>query len=505
MKARNELKIELLPQGSFFIEKGDRHDEVVSLVLEAFSCAVVRYKISPDAVGTFFFSSLDTKRDIIDRHTPYYDAYDVYSSDFKARMIQYLTEEELINYNPLAVHDTIDLVTLERINLLETDLSPLDTSIYGSGAYSAQSCQSWYTDRLILIDDAVNVHPYNRKIHKDNLSNYSIVFSSFNCAYIDTNRDSVYHGYVNQHNREYFYSHDEVYCDGEYYPNAEIASLHGVYFDEDYDEYRVLNKNGRYHELKRLFRFYSSSKPKFSVGFEIEKEDGPNKDNYPYIDLYHSTGWIKENDSSLDPESGYELISPAFDLFNDGLDEEINGSSELQSLINAKYSSRCGGHINIASSIYTPRELFEGLSSFLPLLYAMYPDRMGLRYSRAKEKFQYMSSDADKYAAVFIKDNVLEFRIFSAVTSVQNLLWRRDLMRIMCKNINKSELDVVRMLCNIKSPLYTHLRKIYSQEEIMNKVNLFVNNSTIYNSKKINSPKKKIAIDEATRDSSLGA
>ena len=251
------------------------------------------------------------------------------------------------------------------------------------------------------------------------------------------------------------------------------------YNDDDDDDY-----NEEYQDMDRVFRFDTSNPPKFSIGFEVEKED---EDAYTCVkakSLYRDTEWIKENDSSLDGDGGYELVSPAFDMFSSHIDDEINASHTLQQLINGSQSSNCGGHINIASSDYNSNELLEGLGSFLPLLYAMYENRIDMYYAKAHSKHKYHQMQT-KQSAVYVKGNVLEFRIFPAVKNVKNLLWRRDLLRIMCSNINSSEIDVVKMIANPKCKLHIHMRKIFTIDTMVKKIELFVKYSKMYNDKNI--------------------
>ena len=253
--------------------------------------------------------------------------------------------------------------------------------------------------------------------------------------------------------------------------------------DDDYDDDDDCY-NEEYQDMKRVFRFDLQKKPKFSIGFEIEKED---EDAYRCVKahaLYSKTEWIKENDGSLCDETGYELVSPAFDLFSSHIDDEIEASRTLQQLINADSSRKCGGHINIASSEYNSNQLLEGLSAFLPLLYAMYENRIEEYYAKAHSKHKYHEMQT-KQSAVYVKHHVLEFRIFPAVKSVRNLLWRRDLMRIMCSNINSSEIDVVKMIANPKCKLHIHMRKIFTIDAMVKKIELFVKYSKMYNDKNI--------------------
>lgn len=412
-----------------------------------------------------------------------------------------------LDYDNMLTHYPVDCLTDDDYSesiyvtstslggILRTRSTVLSYLVYGE--YAAEqtdyTVNSRFCDGRILTAHATSLHgrDYFHQSHYENnrsLYSSSVVYSHYHDCYIDIETDYLHCGYWSEDTDDsssWFVNCDAVYVDENdtWYYNGYIAGAHGFVYNDRTGDWGTQVTTARYHSLSRVFRF-SHETPKFSIGFEIEKED-KEASLIEATALYKDTEWIKEADRSLDLVIGYELVSPAFDMFSNQMETEINMSEDLQQLINAKSSSNCGGHINIASSEYSTKELFEGLSAFMPLLYSMYESRIDKHYSMAKEKHQYMSSDADKYAAVFIKRNVLEIRIFSAVKSIENLLWRQDLMRIMCKNINKSETDVLKMLCNQKSKLYLHLRKVYTQGEIINKIGMFVTFSRNFNHKKL--------------------
>ena len=55
----------------------------------------------------------------------------------------------------------------------------------------------------------------------------------------------------------------------------------------------------------------------------------------------------------------------------------------------------------------------------------------------------------------------------------------------MVDNINKSELQVLRMMLNEKSKLHIHLRKVYSLDKVVDKIKKFVKYSDQFNNKKL--------------------
>lgn len=378
----------------------------------------------------------------------------------------------------------IDINGVEQLKRQCVQLSDEDPTNAGEYALRSEAIFISHLSLFVLKSNATRTMNSGWLIAGDE----RLYFSEFHDDWINCEGSDVCYGYVSRGCEEYFYDpyDNRVSINDEYFVNAGVAEECGYIngrrgWRHEEDGYDCVDDcNASYHELSRVNKFDNSAE--FTVGFEIEKEDD-EAGLIHYDSLYDDTRWIKEHDGSLDDDNGYELVSPAFNLFNDDLEKDINSDERLTRLINADMSTSCGGHINLASKNYTPEQLFEGLSSFFPLLYSLYDGRLDKTYSKAKQKHKYY--DRDKYSALFIKDSVLEFRIFSAVKNVSNLMWRRDLMRIMCININVSELDVLRMLLNHKSELYIHLRKVYSQDKLINKIEGFVKMCSDFNNKKL--------------------
>lgn len=352
----------------------------------------------------------------------------------------------------------------------------------------------YYRERLgISTDDVfhsseIGEDYYDNKFLLCDSNELNLRWSDYNSCYVSTyGDDRVCYGIISSYGDEGYFISDEyvtAYDTDEIFADGDIADSCGCWYNEDDGEWyrRRPRYNADYHSLGRKTTNCFSNAV-WRIGFEIEKEDEDAMQSYPYQELYNNTHWIKENDGSLGC-GGYELISPTMDLFSTYLDNMLSDYSSLRSLINADYGiDSCGGHINLSSTQYNRHQLFEGMSGFLPLLYAMYQNRMEESYCKAKSKHRYY--DGEKYSAVYLRDTHLEFRIFPAVRNVNNLLWRRDLIRIMCENINADEMTVLKMMVNTKSKLYKHLRKVFTQEKIIDKVSLFLTYSGDLNNKKI--------------------
>jgi len=296
------------------------------------------------------------------------------------------------------------------------------------------------------------------------------------------------------HSGIYIYSSDTA----QYYLDSECAEANGLMYDSDEDEWVSENtyhsrynedgwsnehNTGSYHSFSRLSR-KDEKHCGFSIGFEVEKEDRKVKVDVNHYELYNELGWCKEQDGSLDTKSGFEAVSPIYSLFGKQFDIDCK-DSRLEKILNAEYNDdSCGGHINLSSDTFTRHQLYEGVSAFFPLLYCLYEKRMNETYCTAKKKNR-MSAESDKYSAVYIRDNRIEIRIFAAVKSMENLKWRRDLVRIMVKNINTTELQVFKMMMNKKSKLYRHLLKVMTAEKIHEKCIKFLEYSKAFNDKNI--------------------
>lgn len=383
-----------------------------------------------------------------------------------------------------------------------SDCVELSPEIYEDEQYVNKDLAHWaeYHDGYILDGDQASVYSNNELFHIDHQPD-TVHWSEWNSEYVDSEDDYVCYGCTNDSGYEdYFYNEDYIYCEDtdRHYASSDIAwNVDEVYWSENLHAWT--NKkadNAGYQSLSRKFKMTPNTT--FGVGFEVEKEDYNMMTKYQYQDIHNQYGWCKENDSSLDDDDGFELVSPAFDLYTDDLDKEIESSKALQEMINAGHSTNCGGHITVSSSLYSAHEMLEGLSAFFPLLYALYDGRTDGDYSKPKEKYRYHqhpSKDAimsrgnrTVYEADSKTFGAIELRIFSAVRNVKNLLWRRDLVRIMTDNFGKSEKEVLRLLINPKSKLFRHLLKVYDVQRIVNKITLFASFSKQYNFKIVELP-----------------
>lgn len=241
------------------------------------------------------------------------------------------------------------------------------------------------------------------------------------------------------------------------------GELHSQYHDREECEHRnFTNDRYGYHSQKPR---YINSRSEFKIGVEIEKESFKGA-RHSHRDIFRSFGWVKESDSSLDGRIGYELVSPAFGLFGNNLIKEAEKlEARFPHLINGEASSACGGHIHFSRANTSGADTLEMYCGYLPLLYAIYKTRTKRDYCKSVEK-ETMKYSRDKYQAVRVLDNRIEFRIFPAVKNVTTLKWRVELLRYMAKNPTASPVQVVNDLCDKRTKLHKLFLEIFTEKTI---------------------------------------
>lgn len=261
-------------------------------------------------------------------------------------------------------------------------------------------------------------------------------------------------------NELYFCEDDNAYHyrDDLYYWESDCC-YHLEEEEDDSEEYVSGYHDGGYKT--KTF----SDKPKFFIGFEIEKEDKEVKESI-YIDDFKEELplWRKERDGSLDDNSGFELISPTYELNVKQIKKDIKKSDTLLNHINASKSKSCGGHINISEDGLTGEELFNNLKGYTPLFHALYYGRIDKNYSKGKSN-EKLLSDNEKYQSIKIHSNRVEYRIISAVPNFDTLIWRAELMDFILNNQTECTKDAFFKLNTTLLPL---IKKTYNTPEKLN-------------------------------------
>ena len=278
-----------------------------------------------------------------------------------------------------------------------------------------------------------------------------------------TDSDDVYYGFVDRYgDTGYWLGDDEnYYYNGDNYMNSEV--VHGMGYEID-DWGEVCMPKKYVADYGQLDDVDYSDGAAVTFGIEVEKEDEDARESIDYQKLYDLTGWAKERDGSLCSDSGFEFVSPIYDLINLKRFRDDIAKPIVREHLDADYNrDSCGGHITISHKDYTSDELFQGLSGAFPLIYGLYPFRTRQSYCAAKSQRE-MGNSPTKYSSFYRKSgSLLECRIFPAFRDAENVLWRIELMQILIKNINKSESEYLSMLVNRKSVLHRHLAKMYER------------------------------------------
>ena len=258
------------------------------------------------------------------------------------------------------------------------------------------------------------------------------------------------------------------------YDTEEYDYSENVYWHEDDSEWKSYPEesyvrgyhNGSYHTLN------FDNKSKYKIGYEIEKEDENVRNSIDIEDFESNTDyiWRKEKDGSLDGDSGYELISPTFEFNIDKIFEHIEDHSDLVAHINADTSTSCGGHIHLSERGLSGEELFEKIKGYTPLFYALYYGRVDKNYSKAKSNVD-LQRDNEKYQAIKIHHDRVEFRIISAVPNVKTLKWRSKLLMMILQNPTN---DIIKAYYNVDTKFTKLLKQTYSDDKLLELKNRFV-------------------------------
>lgn len=279
---------------------------------------------------------------------------------------------------------------------------------------------------------------------------------------------------------KYYVEHNDyfIYYDGDYYDD-EGAEYNDIVWCHDIEEYRTADEcyfnedeacyqsqpvdiyTRPYHNGSHKILIFNN-KSKYKIGFEIEKEDEEVLKSVEIDEFESETDylWRKESDSSLDSESGFELISPTFEFDIDKIFEHIEANDVLVNHINADKGYSCGGHINLSENGLTGMELFDKIKGYTPLFYALYYGRVDKNYSKGKSNDD-LKNDNEKYQAIKIHSNRIEFRIISAVPNVKTLKWRCKLIRMILQHPTS---DIIQAYYNVDTKFTKLLSQTYDKE-----------------------------------------
>jgi hypothetical protein len=319
---------------------------------------------------------------------------------------------------------------------------------------------SWYCEGL---DEWVNYEDTSVCYEGSNETRYSDV-------YLRRSDFTLFEG--NYYDDSAMDRHEIVWCEdiGEYRHSDD------AYWDDDNDhwvseepqeEFVRGYHNGSYQSMD------FDNKSKYKIGYEIEKEDIVVRNSIEIDDFEVATNhkWRKERDGSLCDEAGYELISPTFELDIKKIFEHIEGNEQLVAHINAGISYSCGGHIHLSETGLNGNELFDKIKGYTPLFYALYYGRVNKSYAKGKSNRD-LENENEKYQAIKIHHDRVEFRIISAVPNIKTLKWRTELLMMILKNPTD---DVIKAYFNVDTKFTKLLKQTYSDDKLVELKQRFIN------------------------------
>jgi hypothetical protein len=336
-------------------------------------------------------------------------------------------------------------------------------------AFYCDGEDDWFSD-----DEAVTVYEHrSERTYSRCWAEGNSDYSMYRGDYYDSDALS-HHSLVYVEDEGEIWSEDDAYYhDGDGYYS---------YPPDEKEEYVRGYHNGSYQSKN------FDGKSKYRIGYEIEKEDEDVLESINIQDFEEETGykWRKEKDSSLDSQSGYELISPTFEFDIDKIFEHIEGNEILLNHINAAISPRCGGHIHLSEKGLSGEQLFDKIKGYTPLFYALYYGRVDKNYSKGKSNRD-LKYDNEKYQAIKIHHDRVEFRIISAVPNITTLKWRTKLLMMILQHPTD---DIIRAYYNVDTKFTKLLKQTYSDEKLLVLKNRFVDFTIQFEGLDINKDKK---------------
>lgn len=225
----------------------------------------------------------------------------------------------------------------------------------------------------------------------------------------DVLNEYTHHLYVDSNNY-YYYDEDNI---PEQDNEADTFSYH-CYGTQDHESYDIAIRD---------------NEPTYFVGYEIEKDDWEAKSTISAMELLRQCKFRKEEDSSIDSEDGYELVSPRYKFDLDIIKKDIETFTSIQQLLDAEMTSKCGMHVSLSHSHNSTSDIFKKLVHWLPLFYGLYPSRTRHDFCLAKNGKD-VSAYTAKYSSIYVTPTRLEMRIFPSVYSSKQLLWRLGLVKM---------------------------------------------------------------------------
>lgn len=422
-----------------------------------------------------------------------------------------ITEENFYFYYKNTLIENATQFTEAIANGLNLEHLELDRSEVSDILFDRNSCDfEQFGDICWLCDEG---HP-DELVWSDYQEEYINIDNSLFCwvdrrnqSYIDMDSENCYqyqeewylaevlHEFdLHEYNGEIYHSDDMRYCVDidEHLPDD------FCYWCDETEEYFADEANANKGGLKQYHQSQiedKSANAKIKIGFEVEKEDS----NFKEFNNIRAIDWDAERDGSLN-SNGFELVSAIYNL--EDLTQFKQDTEQIKDYLNADSSKNCGGHINVSIKDKTNKEVFNLIRGYVPLIYAMYFGRLDNRFATAKkidELGQYNRYDAFNFTKQY---GILEFRIFSAVKTREQLIWRAELIALMFKHHRKGSASVLKMLFT-DSPIKAHLLKIYNPIKYEALIDRVIRYTDIYMTAKDSQQTLRIIVDHKSKEQTL--
>ena len=308
-------------------------------------------------------------------------------------------------------------------------------------------------------DDTVTVYEYRDE------NRYSRKYAEQNCDWNEYRGEFYDHDALSYHDLVYVEDTGEICHDNNAYYHENDGCWYS--YPDESEEYVRGYHNGSYQSVN------FDRKSKYRIGYEIEKEDCDILESINIEDFENETNgdWRKEKDGSLNDGNGYELISPTFEFNIDKIFEHIESNSILVNHINAETSKNCGGHIHLSEDNLSGEQLFDKVKGYTPLFYALYYGRVDKTYCKGKAN-EDLRNENEKYQAIKIHSDRIEFRIISAVPNVNTLKWRSKLLMMILQHPTN---DIIKAYYNVDTKFTKLLKQTYSDDKLLEMKERFIN------------------------------
>jgi hypothetical protein len=337
----------------------------------------------------------------------------------------------------------------------------------GTYFYDEEEYSMLHNGEVVHNDDCAYCEEYNKYYPADEVYPVHISYRETQYWSEDAIRSKRVYFYEGEYYYECISEFDVYWCED----LSEYMHIDYLYWHENMGEYYSYPPDNDeeyvndYHSGSYEQKFWTKD-PKYKIGFEIEKEDEDVKESINIHDFQSETDsiWRKEKDSSLSDESGFELISPTFEFNIKKIFELIRSNDVLVNHINADHSRSCGGHINLSERGLTGEQLFDKVKGYTPFLYALYYGRVNKNHCKGKSNDD-LKSENNKYQAIKIHSDRIEFRIISAVPNVDTLEWRAKLIR---KMLLYPTSDIKQAYFYVETKFKSLLKQTYKTDEKLN-------------------------------------